>query len=187
VQPALLQLGAAYHYSYSLPDRVAGATYEKKFVNGYVAKARAATVLSPGVYIGGSFGHWGATRKLDVGGTVIEDILNYQTLGLEVGAYYDSSPRTFFTLIAGAHYPLKGEVASTSGGVSSTYWSDFRWALELRGAVGIRIVPKVSLGLEAGYHWANLRYLNSASGAYLAGDVFDLSGAFFGVNLGIHI
>lgn len=189
VQPALLQLGAAYHFSHSLPDNESGATYDKKFTTGYVANVRAGTVLSPGVYIGGSVGQWNASRKLTLLGVERSDVLNYQTIGLEVGAYVENNPRVFFMVVGGAHYPLKCEVSSTTGGTSQVFTNaDIRWALELRGVVGVKIVSRLSLMLDVGYQWANLRYLVSGTTPYITGgDQFNLSGMKFGVNLGIHI
>lgn len=188
VQRALLQLGAAYHYTYSLPDRVAGASYEKKFLNGFVGHGRVGTVLSPGVYLGGAFGYWSATRKFTLAGVDTTDILNYQTIGFEFGAFYEANPRVYWMLLGSVHYPLKQEVNSTVGGVMSSYSGTKRYATELRASVGIKIFSRVSLVIEGGFHWANLRYLESGGNPYvLSGDQFDLSGAFAGVGLGIHI
>jgi len=189
IQPALIQLGAAYHYSNSLPDNVAGATYEKKFVNGFVGNLRVGSVLSPGVYIGGVAGQWQASRKLTLSGVEQSDSLSYRTLGLEVGAFLENNPRVFFMLVGGAHYPLTAEITSTTAGVAQTFTNaDTRWALELRAVVGIKLASRFSLMLDCGYQWANLRYFNSGTTPYIAGgDQFNLSGAKFGANLGFHI
>lgn len=184
----LVRASAHYPITNNPADRDGSVTYQKYFTSGLETSAHVGTVWE-GVYLGGIYEYWLSSRKGLISGTEYSDVLAYHSVGGEVGYFAAANPRIYWMITAAILYPMQQQVTSTGNGDSTPYYGQKLLSYQVRGALGFKMYNRVSLFLEGGYRWANLRNLTSPAGtSYVTGGQnFDLSGPFVGAGLALHL
>lgn len=176
----ILEVSGAYHlFSGNGADNVAGATYTKRFSPGIATSVRFGTTFGP-LYAGIGYEYWFASREVSQNGSTESDKLSFHGGGIEFGGFYRWNPRLFALLTAAVYMPLEASVTATIDGAASVTRATKMPYYQARFGVGIQLFARLSLLLEGGYRYNNLK------GVSLGGASLDLSGAWTGMGLGFH-
>jgi len=181
----LLRINGSYNYVITDADHIEGVHFTQWFAHSFTSSVFFGKAFDNFFYWGLSYSHWFSGRKYQFGDELRSDILERDTLGLEIG-YLDQTVRYYYLFTLGVGYPLKNRIITT--GLQSGVYSDreINLSTEIRINLGLKFSKIYSLLLEIGYRYCYLGKLMNDEIPFMDKRV-NFSGPFIGFGIAFHI